>query len=100
MSLLDRIPGTAAWWDRRARELCHQTAERIQEIVDGEFPVSRKLRLLERHLAACGYCRVQAETIRQLKQAIARVGCEADRATVARLEDLARRLCQGPPADA
>lgn len=96
MTLLERVPGTAAWRNRRARELCRRTVGRIQEIVDGELPASRKMRLLERHLAACERCQGEAEVIRQLKRAIARVSQEADPGMVGRLQDLAQRLCEEP----
>lgn len=96
MSVLERVPGTAAWRDRRARALCRRTAARIQEIVDGELPATRKVRLLERHLAACERCQGEAEVIRQLKRAISRVAQEADPGVVGRLQDLARSLCEEP----
>lgn len=100
MNLVERIPGTTAWRDRRARRLCHETAERIQEIVDGELPPSRKVRLLERHLKVCGFCGTEADVVRRLKNAIARAAADADPDTVDRLNQLARRLCEGagPPA--
>ncbi|MGH7856572.1 MAG: anti-sigma factor family protein [Candidatus Binatia bacterium] len=96
MTLLAHFPGTTAWRKRRAMKLCHATAERIQEIVDGELPPSRKVRLLERHLAACERCQGEAEIVRQLKRAIARVANEADPGMVGRLNDLAQLLCEEP----
>lgn len=94
MSILEYVPGTTAWRRRRDRELCMQTGERIQEIVDGELPPGRAKEELERHLEACERCQGGAETIRELKRAIARVGSGADEELVARLQATADRLCE------
>lgn len=94
MTLLAYVPGTDAWRKRKRRDLCAQAAERIQEIVDGEVPPGKAARDLERHLKECPPCHQEAETLRTLKQAIARVSSDADPETVDRLNDLARRLCR------
>lgn len=95
MILRSFLPGTEAWRKRRARDLCAQTAERIQEIVDGELPPGKAARALERHLIECPPCHEEADVIRSLKRAIVRVSGEADPQTVERLQALARRLCEG-----
>ena len=88
------VPGTTAWRARRDLQLCRQTAARIQEIVDGEVESAKAAKILERHLDACGHCHDEADAIRSLKEAIARVGCDADPELVDRLRALARKLCQ------
>lgn len=93
MMLLAYVPGTIAWRRRRDLRLCHRTAARIQEIVDGEIPVGRAQRDFERHLAACERCGAEAEVFRSLKLAIARVNNRANADLVRKLERLARQLC-------
>lgn len=95
MSFFSMVPGIRAWRIRRARALCAQASDRIQEIVDGQLPATRKARILERHLVACRRCKGEVTVIMELKSAIARVSCEADPEVVDRLERLARRLCEG-----
>ena len=95
MNLLAYIPGTQAWRLRHNAELCRKTTHRIQEIVDGEIGGTRAARILERHAHACRSCNAEAEVIRELKDAIARVDRQADAELVARLEALARDLCEG-----
>jgi anti-sigma factor RsiW len=94
VTLLAYVPGTKSWRQRRDRDICARTAERIQEIVDGELPPGKAARALERHVEACPPCFEEAEVIRTLKQAIVRVSGEADPDTVQRLQALARDLCQ------
>lgn len=93
-SLLELLPGTKAWRKRRSREICARAAARIQEIVDGEVPPGKAARELERHIAECPPCKQEAESLLILKQAIVRVSGHADPETVAKLEALARGLCQ------
>lgn len=95
MTLLAYVPGTHAWKRRRAHELCLRTAERIEEIVDGELPPGKAARALEKHLEACPPCHQEADVIRTLKAAIARVSSDADPDVVRRLEAYAKGLCQG-----
>lgn len=95
MTLLAYVPGTAAWRKRRSSVLCERTAERIDEIVDGELPPSKAARAMERHLDACPPCRDQADVLLALKRGIARVSGEADPEVVRKLEEHARRLCTG-----
>lgn len=95
MSLASYIPGTRAWASRREAELCMKTVDRIQEIIDGEIGPGRAEQVLKRHLEACRSCDAEADVIRELKQAIARVSDEADPKLVSDLEDLARKLCRG-----
>jgi anti-sigma factor RsiW len=95
MSLSAYIPGTHAWRRRREGILCAQTVERIQEIVDGEIAPGHAEQVLTRHLEACRSCNAEADVIRELKVAIARVSDEADPQCVRKLEDLARRLASG-----
>jgi anti-sigma factor RsiW len=92
MTLLAYVPGTKAW--RKRRNICSRVAERLQEIVDGELPPGKAARALERHLIECPPCHQEAEVLRTLKQAIARVSGEADPEVVARLQALARQLCE------
>lgn len=89
------IPGTAAWRRRRDARICMETHDRLQEIVDGEVGASRAEQILAKHLHACQNCNAEAEVIRDLKEAIARVGSDADPELVSTLEDLAGRLCRG-----
>lgn len=96
MSILEYIPGTRAWQQRRDRELCGATDERIQEIVDGELPVDGAAQKLLRHLEACERCGRTADGFRELKRAIARVEGVTDEALVERLRDLARRVPDEP----
>ncbi len=93
MSLLAFVPGTSAFKRRREGHLCAKTHERIQEIVDGEIGPGRAEQVLKRHLEACKSCDGEADVIRDLKIAIARVGNDADPKLVATLEALARKLC-------
>ena len=92
MTLFAYVPGTTAWRKRRHDEICRETYIHIQEIVDGEITAA-KAKQLTVHLSECPPCELEAETIRGLKQAIARVSCEADPQLVQRLDELARRLC-------
>ena len=98
MSVLSYVPGTKAWQGRRDRRLCKQTAARMQEIVDGEFPPGRRARLLSKHLEACERCYGRAEAVRQLKLAVARCADDADPQMLSKLQDLARLLCDEPEA--
>lgn len=93
MSIARYIPGTRAWRERRDERLCMETAERIQQIVDGQLPPSAATRTLMRHLEACARCSREEEVFRELKAAIARVGGTGDDQIVERLHDLAQRLC-------
>ena len=100
MKLLAYVPGTRAWTARRNEELCGQTWDRIQEIVDGEIGPQRVDQILRKHLHACQSCHAEAEVVVELKAAIARVSNQADPGCVRKLNDLARRLCEeGPPAE-
>ena len=92
MRLFAYIPGTGSWRQRRHDAICRETYVHIQEIVDGEM-TAVKAKVLSRHLSECPPCELEAEAIKGLKQAIARVGCEADPQLVQRLDELARKLC-------
>lgn len=94
MSLKAYVPGTKAWRKRREHELCARALERMQEIVDGELPPGKAAKALEQHLVDCPPCHSEADVIRSLKQAIARVSGDADPQTVERLQALGRRLCE------
>jgi anti-sigma factor RsiW len=94
------IPWTTSWRQRRDYIICRQTLERVQEIVDGELPHGHTARTLERHLTACTRCGEEAEAIRTLKQAIIRVCGDCEPEAVAKLEALARDLCEGHQHDA
>jgi len=89
------VPWTKPWRQRRDFVICRQTLDRVQEIVDGEIPHGHTARTLERHLTACRRCGEEAEAIRTLKIAITRVCGECDPEAVAKLHQLARRLCEG-----
>ncbi len=95
MTLLAYVPGTHAWRRRRSRDLCSRAAERIEEIVDGELPPGKAARALERHLEVCPPCHAEADVLRALKVAIARVSGEGDPEVVARLQAYAKGLCEG-----
>lgn len=96
-----RLPFLGPWALHRQDRLCRRTAEHIQEIVDGELPLSRARRRLERHAGACTRCGASAESIRQLKAAIARVGGSSDPVVRERLVGLLGDLRAGraPAAD-
>jgi hypothetical protein len=94
VSLVSYIPGTDAWKRRREGVLCMKTHEKLQQIVDGEIGPGRAEQVLAKHLDACRSCNADAEVIRDLKAAIARVSAQADPAMVTRLEDLAKQLCE------
>lgn len=98
MKLIAYVPGTKAWQSRRDAALCMRTHEKIQQIVDGEIGGSKAEKVLEQHVDACRSCHNEAEVIRDLKDAILRVGSKADPALVSTLEDLAKRLCEGKEA--
>ena len=99
MSFGRRLPGMRAWHMRRHRQICVEVSTHIDQIVDGELPPGRKTTLIEAHLSGCSYCRGQADSVRRLKQHIARVGSDCDAETVERLRNLARRLCSGEECD-
>ena len=100
MNLFAYVPGTKAWTARRNAELCGQTWERLQEIVDGEIGGRRAEQILTKHLEACKSCHSEAAVIVELKAAIARVSKQADEGCVLKLEALAKRLCEeGPPPE-
>lgn len=92
MKWLSYVPGTPAWRRRKDMLLCMRTAERVQEIVDGELPAGATNHELLRHLDACRRCGGEAEAFRELKEAIGRVGRTADPDLVERLERLCHRL--------
>jgi hypothetical protein len=100
MSFEARIPGTRAWKMRREAYLCMEVVAHIDEIVDGELHAMRKAKLLERHMTGCNSCKDEAEVVLALKRGIARVAQEADPEVVAKLHELARRLCKGERPDA
>ena len=95
MKISAYIPGTRAWAYRKEALLCARTVARVQEIVDGEIGPGRAEHVLKEHLDACRSCGHEAEVIRELKVAIARVAVDADPECVRKLEDLARRLSEG-----
>lgn len=94
-----RLPGIGTWQQRRRARLCEEAARRIQELVDGEVPSGSERRRLERHVESCAPCGAGAETIRELKEAIARVGSRTDPQVKARLVELLAGLREGrvPP---
>jgi hypothetical protein len=94
MTIASYIPGTDAWKRRREGILCMKTHEKLQQIVDGEIGPAHAEQVLAKHLDACRSCNADAQVIRDLKTAIARVSSEADPQLVGRLEDLAKQLCE------
>lgn len=92
MTIQAYIPGTKAWSERRARELCEKTGARIQEIVDEEIGNGRTARELRRHLEDCERCRGEADVIRTLKEAIVRLAGDVDERTLDRLQTLVEEL--------
>lgn len=94
MRIVVWIPGTRAWRRRRDIALCKEAIARVDEVVDRELPASRR-RVLHKHIEACRRCTSEAEAVAELKEAVRRVGCQADPVVVAKLEDLGRRLCRG-----
>ena len=95
MTVSSWVPWTKSWRQRRDYTICRQTLLRVQEIVDGELPHGHTARTLEKHLSACGRCGEEAEAVRTLKIAIARVCGDCDPDAVAKLESLAQRLIEG-----
>ena len=97
MSMRAYIPGTYAWKRRREGILCAQTVERIQEIVDGEIGPGKAEQVLKKHLDACQSCNAEADVIRELKIAIARVSNEADPELREEARGPGPRLAEGGP---
>ncbi len=95
MKLIAYIPGTAAWRHRRDTTLCRRASQQINQIVDREIHPHRATKVLQAHLEACERCGTEADVVRALKRAIARVSGEADPEAVRRLEVFARQLCEG-----
>jgi hypothetical protein len=95
MTVAAWVPWTKSWRQRRDYAICRETLQRVQEIVDGELRHGHTARTLEKHLHACSRCGEEAEAIRTLKQAIARVCGECDPEAVAKLNELANRLVRG-----
>lgn len=89
MKILDR------WRARREGRLCMETQRRVHEIIDSELPPGRKREQLEAHLRACITCAAGAESWRQLKDAVARVGREPDPAVKRRLVGLIEAIREG-----
>jgi anti-sigma factor RsiW len=100
MTVIAWIPWTKPWRRRRDYAICRQTLERVQEIVDGEIPHGHTARVLSKHLHACKRCGEEAEAMRTLKIAIARVCGECDPDAVAKLESLAQQLLEGRELEA
>lgn len=94
MGVLRYIPWTKPWRRRRDEILCMQTAQKVQQIVDGELSPSAANATLVRHLEACARCSTEAEAYEELKRAIARVGATGDDEIVERLRRLADELCE------
>lgn len=82
------------FWRRKTSEaeICRRALERVQQIVDDEMPSPKERLELLGHLDACTTCGVEAEAVREMKIAIARVGSGTDAEIVQRLRDLADRL--------
>ena len=82
------------FWRRTCSEaeICRRALEKVQQIVDDEMPSSKERLELLRHLDACTTCGVEAEAVKEMKNAIARVGSDTDAEVVRRLRDLAGRL--------
>jgi anti-sigma factor RsiW len=99
MNVYAYIPGTRSYKKRRSSAMCKKVADHVQEIVDGELPPGRALKHLEEHIDLCPPCAKEAETLKALKAAIARVGAEPDAQCVAKLHDLAQRLCEEKNVD-
>ena len=93
----------AGWWRmRRERRLCFEVHHRIDAIIDAEIPAGRKREDLEHHIDACLACGADAAKLRELKEAVARVGNEPDRevkSTILALVDEIRsgRVSAGEP---
>ena len=94
-----RLPILAELDKRRRAQRCAEAAARLQELVDGEIPSEAERAELQRHVEECPPCGAGADTIRELKEAIARVGSRPDPAVRARLGELmgARREGRCPP---
>lgn len=90
----------ARWRKRRSQRICQDAQRRIQEIVDGEVPSPRERQRLERHIGECPPCGAEAGTVRELKQAISRVGARPDPAVQARLAALVDDIRCGRLGDA
>ena len=79
----------------RTRRVCQAAHDKMQEIVDGEVPSRRERERLTAHLDLCLPCGADASQIRELKEAIARVGSAPDPQVKARLEELCDQLRKG-----
>ena len=92
MSPAGWVPGTRSWRRRRSHDLCERAIGRVQELVDGELPPCRDSERLIAHLESCPPCALEAEAVRELKNAISRVGRESDPDVMDRLTQWARSL--------
>lgn len=83
------------WRMRRDERLCREAHHRIDEIIDAEIPAGRKRRRLEGHIDACLACGADAGTLRELKDAVARVGRKPDPVVRARILELVDEIRAG-----
>ena len=76
-------------WSRPAP--CRRTLRELQSYLDGEVDVDAAWRVA-RHLSRCEDCFADADTIRAIKDALARLRTAPDGAALARLRDLLATL--------
>ena len=78
----------------RDRAECMRVNPLLQSYLDGQLNED-DARRVSRHLDACRRCGLAADTFRDIKAAVSRLGDEPDRAAVQRL----RRFAHGLSAD-
>jgi len=79
---------------------CPEVMRWLQAYIDEEVPDPAKGRLIASHLDACGGCGLEAETFKELKNALCRMDPQVDVARLQRLKNFALGLCeQGHPTD-
>jgi anti-sigma factor RsiW len=89
------VPGTTAWKRRRFGQRCAQALSHLHEIVDEELSDDRADTRLRQHLGDCRSCTSHVESMRELKDAVARVQRSCDPELSARLMRLADDLVHG-----
>ncbi len=68
----------------RDRAECMRVKPLLQSYLDGELTEQQAVRV-SRHVDACRRCGLAAETLRDIKGAVSRLGQPPDRAAIARL---------------
>lgn len=79
-------------WTTRPRR-CRETLQELQNYLDGECDADRAWKVA-RHLSHCEDCFGDADTFREVKEAVARLRCGPDRAALVRLRAVLATLTE------